>query len=74
MATNRSTGFIAAALMAAGTTTALCCRDALARAPADGGAIASAPSGATPHPLQVLHNARPWLIGTAPALRGRVVP
>jgi len=39
MTTNRSTGFIAAALMAAGTTTALCYRDALARATADGDAI-----------------------------------
>ena len=76
MTTNRSIGFIAAALMAAGTTTALCWREALARAPADGDAIASAPSDATPRPLEVLqalHGARPWLDGAAPSLRGKVV-
>ncbi|TCM15757.1 thiol-disulfide isomerase/thioredoxin [Novosphingobium sp. PhB165] len=73
MTTNRSIGFIAAALMAAGTTTATCWREALARSPADGDAIASAPSDATPRPLQVLADARPWLGGAAPSLRGKVV-
>jgi len=73
MTTNRSTGFIAAALIAAGTTTALCCRDALARATADGDAIASAPADAPPRPLQVLNDAQPWLNGAAPPLRGKVV-
>jgi thiol-disulfide isomerase/thioredoxin len=45
----------------------------LVRAPADGDAIASAPSDATPRPLEVLHDARPWLDGAVPSLRGKVV-
>lgn len=73
MTTKRSTGFIAAALLAAGTVTTLCCREALGRAQADGDAIASAPTDATTRPLQVLNDARPWLTGAAPALRGKVV-
>ncbi len=77
MTTNRSIGFIAAALMAAGTTTALCCREALARGPAQGPAqgepAASASTDAPPRPLQVLADARPWLTGPAPSLRGKVV-
>jgi thiol-disulfide isomerase/thioredoxin len=73
MTTNRSMGFIAAALMAAGTTTALCCREALGRAQADGDAVTSLPTDVTSRPLQVLHDAHPWLTGTAPTLRGKVI-
>lgn len=73
MITNRSTGFIAAALLAAAGTTAACCREAVAMPLAGGDATASAPADATPRPLQVIRGARPWLAGAAPSLRGKVV-
>ncbi|MCI4592497.1 redoxin domain-containing protein [Sphingobium sp. BYY-5] len=73
MTTNRSIGFIAAALLTAVGTTAACCREAVATTLADKDAIASASADATPRALQVLQGARPWLAGTAPSLRGKVV-
>lgn len=76
MSMYRSLGFIAAALMAAGGTTAFCFRDALAKGPSEDGAIAAAPANAPSRPLEVLHDARPWLSGTdgtAPSLRGKVI-
>jgi len=73
MTTNRSAGFIAAALMTAGSVTAICCREAWARPRVGAEAIALAPSVSTSRPLQVLQEARPWLSGTAPSLRGKVV-
>jgi len=73
MTTNRSIGFIAAALLTAAGMTAACCREAIATTLADKDAIASAPADATPRPLQVFQGARPWLEGTAPSLRGKVV-
>lgn len=73
MTTKRSLGFIAAALMTAGSTTALCCREALARPLQDGDAVAAA----TPSrigPIDLLERAQPWLAPQgAPTLRGKVV-
>lgn len=73
MTTNRSIGFIAAALLAAAGTIAACCGEAIAKTLANEDAIASTPANATPRPLQALQGARPWLAGTTPSLRGKVV-
>jgi thiol-disulfide isomerase/thioredoxin len=76
----RSIGFLAAALAAAGATTAVCFGDALnlvsAKAAVDLNGIGAAPVGATSDPIGVLHNAKPWLSGlpSGPqSLRGKVV-
>lgn len=73
MTTNRSTGFIAAALLAAVGTTAACCREAFATTLAGEDAVTSAAADAAPRPVQVLEGAKPWLTGSAPSLRGKVV-
>lgn len=78
MGTFRSTGFIAAAILAAGTTTALCFGDALGLVPgqAANSAIAAVPVGATTEPLAILRRSSPWLTpvpGGVQALRGKVV-
>ncbi|MGF7153366.1 redoxin family protein [Novosphingobium gossypii] len=73
MTTNRSTGFIAAALLAAVGTTAACCHEAFGTTLADKDAVGSAPADAPPRALQVLQSATPWLTGTTPTLRGKVV-
>lgn len=76
----RSIGFIATAILMAGTVTALCFGDALslvsdqAGVPAD--VAIAAPAGATADPLDVLRRSSPWLTpvpGGAPHLRGKVV-
>ncbi|WP_395397119.1 redoxin domain-containing protein [Novosphingobium sp. BL-8A] len=74
----RSIGFIAAALLVAGATTATCFGDALGIVPAHaeplGSAVSSAPLGTTSTPLEVLRSAKPWLSPDgAGALRGKVV-
>ncbi|MEP9360077.1 redoxin domain-containing protein [Sphingomonas sp. KR3-1] len=79
MMTRRSLGFAAAAIAAAGATTAICFGDALgltrpSAQPAD--AIADAPFGATSRPVEVLQRGSPWLtpVREGPkALRGKVV-
>lgn len=66
-----SFGFIAAALLAAGATTAICFGDALGLVTAQ-----SAPLGATSKPLDIMQNAKPWLTGVPggpQSLRGKVV-
>lgn len=80
MTKTRSIGFIAAALLAGGATTAFCFSDALGLAAAnpmqDGQAIAAPPSDATDRPLDALGNAPAWLTpvaGGPQALRGKVV-
>lgn len=76
MTTNRPIGFLIAALVAAGGTTALCFRDALARSANGSDAAAPVSLDAGPRPLDVLSTSRPWLTNTpdaAPALRGKVV-
>lgn len=79
MTYKRSLGFAAAAIVAAGVTTAICFGDALGlvRAPAQGAeVIASAPFDATARPVEILQGAAPWLTpvpGGAKALRGKVV-
>ncbi|MCB4858428.1 redoxin domain-containing protein [Sphingobium sp. PNB] len=80
MISTRSIGFIAAALVAAGTTTAVCFGDALSvaakSATSEPEAIASAPFGASTRPVDVLQNAKPWLtaLPNGPeSLRGKVV-
>ena len=80
MIKKRSLGFAAAAIVAAGATTAICFGDALglvrasARPPES---IADAPYGATSRPVEVLQGASaPWLTavpGGPRALRGKVV-
>jgi thiol-disulfide isomerase/thioredoxin len=81
MTRTRSIGFIAAALLTAGATTAVCFGDALGlvharSAPLGVSAVPSAPYGATSRPNDVLSNAKPWLTqipGGPQALRGKVV-
>ncbi|PHQ63576.1 MAG: thioredoxin [Sphingobium sp.] len=71
MARKRSFGFIAAALVAAGATVAICCGEAGNSLPAQ-----AAVSGATSRPLDVLSTAKPWLTaipGGPKAPRGKVV-
>ncbi|OHT19357.1 redoxin family protein [Edaphosphingomonas haloaromaticamans] len=74
----RSTGFIAAAILVAGSTTALCFADALSLVPGQfaNPAVAAAPPGATAEPLDVLRLSSPWLTpvpGGVQSLRGKVV-
>lgn len=80
MMKTRSIGFLAAALVAAGATTAICFGDALnlvsAKAAVDSEGIGAAPVGATSDPLGVLQNARPWISGIPngpQSLRGKVI-
>lgn len=71
MATPRSIGFIATALVSGSIIAAACCTEALTSARAS-----PVPIGATTRPIDVLANANPWLIdvpGGVRALRGKVV-
>jgi len=76
----RSFTFAAAAVLAAGVTTAVCCGDALQLAAAKPrpvqSAIAAAPVDASAQPLSALSQAEPWIAavpGGVAALRGKVV-
>jgi len=79
MTRKRSLGFAAAAVVAAGATTAICFGDALgpvrsAARPID--TTGSAPFVTTSRPIEVLQGAAPWLTpvpGGLRALRGKVV-
>jgi thiol-disulfide isomerase/thioredoxin len=80
MIRKRSLGFIAAALAAAGATTAICCSEAVGLAPERmatfGNDLPPAPLGSTPQPLGVLGGAKTWLTavpGGPRSLRGKVV-
>lgn len=80
MISTRSIGFLAAALVAAGATTAVCFGDALGvaakSARANVEAVTSVPFGAPARPLNVLQVAKPWLtaLPNGPeSLRGKVV-
>lgn len=79
MTKTRSLGFVAAALVAAGATTAICFGDAIGLVsahspPVAAGAVAAI--GATARPLETIQNAKPWLTavpGGPQSLRGKVV-
>ena len=80
MIRKRSLGFIAAALVAAGATTAICCGEAVGlvsgKTAPFGDALPPAPAGSTSRPLDVLGDAKPWLTavpGGPQSLRGKVV-
>jgi len=83
MIRTRSLGYIAAALLTAGATTAACFGDALGLVPArpaslgaSPGAVSNPPIGATSRPNGVLASANPWLTpvpGGPEALRGKIV-
>ncbi|MCW6537638.1 redoxin domain-containing protein [Sphingomonas lycopersici] len=71
MTRKRSFGFVAAALVAAAATTAICCGEAFGLSSRQ-----IVPFGATSRPLDVLDTAKPWLTavpGGAQSLRGKVV-
>jgi thiol-disulfide isomerase/thioredoxin len=79
MTRTRSLGFITAALLAAGATTAICFGDAIGLVSAHSTPLAAgtvAALGATTRPLAVIQNAKPWLTGVPggpQSLRGKVV-
>jgi thiol-disulfide isomerase/thioredoxin len=79
MIKTRSLGFVAAALIAAGATTAICFGDAIGLVSAHSAPVAAgtvAALGATARPLETLQNAKPWLNivpGGPQSLRGKVV-
>lgn len=81
MAQTHSIGFVTAALLAAGASAVVGLTGAVigpgfGYEPLNSSAIASAPTGATANPLQVLEGAKPWLTavpGGPQALRGKVV-
>lgn len=75
----RSLGFAAAAIVAAGATTAICFGDALGPVPSLAKTTDTAGSvrfGSTSRPIEVLHGVRPWITPVpngSDALRGKVV-
>ncbi|NIJ20667.1 thiol-disulfide isomerase/thioredoxin [Sphingomonas naasensis] len=79
MIKTRSLGFITAAILAAGATTAICFGDALGLVAAHSAPLAAgtvAALGASTRPLDAIQHARPWLTavpGGPQSLRGKVV-